>query len=304
MLQFSFQSIFSVLVVAHVGLTRDASSDRTRVREGSPPHTSLRTLLVSAQRVCTSWRDVIAHSPRLQRKLFFTPSPPDDARAGLEFNSLLVSSFPHFFPHPSSGPSTTDLPPFLPAQGNGRPLGACMRLHMTDMRYGRARHLAFTRRGTSWRRMVVAWPAPRRVARALDTRAGWQQRGEPAWEVVEVEGGVRMGELFGAFFAVEVRSGSGWVAFGEVAWGWPGGGGVSPGLGGLGRVDLVLTKAGEWSLWLEKGQRAHVCWGPGKRAGPRRKREGWRGPRQETFGSSEWQYRCEEFDPTGCLAWP
>lgn len=182
-----------------------------------------------------------------------------------------------------------------------------MRLPMR--RDGRARHLAFTRRGVSWRRMVVASPAPRRVARAVDVRAGWQQRGEPAWEVVEVEGGVRMGELFDVFFAAEARrSGSGWVAWGEVAWGWPGGGGVvSPdwqGLGGLGRADLALTKGGECSLWLEKGRRAHVCRGAGKRAGPRRKREGWRGPRQETFGSSEWQYRCEEFDATRCLAWP
>lgn len=151
--------------------------------------------------------------------------------------------------------------------------------------------------------MVVA--SPRRVARAVDVRAGWQQRGEPAWEVVEVEGGVRMGELFDAFFAAEARrSGSGWVAWGEVAWGWPGGGGVvSPdwqGLGGLGRVDLVLTKGGECSLWLEKGRRA----GAGEEGGAEAEAGGLEGPRQETFGSSEWQYRCEEFDATRCLAWP
>lgn len=126
-------------------------------------HTHLRTLLVSAQRVCTSWRDVILHSPRLQRKLFLSPSfspvlaagggddddDGDDGHesgVGLEFNPLLVSSFSHFFP----APEDVDLSlPFLQAQGNDHPLGACMRLPMTDMRDGRARHLAFTRRGAS-----------------------------------------------------------------------------------------------------------------------------------------------------------
>jgi hypothetical protein len=36
-------------------------------------HTNLRTLLVSAQRVCSAWRNVIVHSPQLQKRLFFTP---------------------------------------------------------------------------------------------------------------------------------------------------------------------------------------------------------------------------------------
>lgn len=239
-------------------------------------HTNLRTLLVSAQRVCTSWRDVIAHSPRLQQKLFFTPSPPDDTCRGLEFNPLLLlPAFPHFFPAPKSisGP---DLPPFLPAQGNGFPLGACMRLPMTDMRDGRARHLAFTRRGASWRRMVVASPAPRRVGRAVDVRAGWQQRGEPAWEVVEVEGGVRMGELFDAFFAAEARrSGSGWVAWGGVSPDWQG-------LGGLGRVDLVLTKGGSARCgWRRGGGRMCVGGrGRGRGRGGSGRAGGYRGRRR------------------------
>lgn len=124
--------------------------------------------------------------------------------------------------------------------------------------------------------MVVARPAPRRVARAVDVGPAWQQTGEPVWEVVEVDGGVRMGELFDAFLALEVRKkGSGWesawIPFGGVAWGWPGGaGGKSwrwPKLAGLGQVDLVLTKDGAWSTHFYKRQRAHVCWGPGERGG-------------------------------------
>ena len=55
----------------------------------------LRTLLVSAQRVCRSWHELLSASPSLQQHLFLQPAPKSATQA---FNPLLAEKFPHWFP--------------------------------------------------------------------------------------------------------------------------------------------------------------------------------------------------------------
>lgn len=55
----------------------------------------LKTLLISAQRVCRSWHELIEASPSLQYHLFLRPAPNSAAKA---VNPLLAEKFPHWFP--------------------------------------------------------------------------------------------------------------------------------------------------------------------------------------------------------------
>lgn len=85
---------------------------------------SQQDLLVSAQRVCRKWHNLVAHTQALQEALFLRPSSSNDGLStGLEFNPLLQSRFPGFFdglqyqktPKDSLGPwNTTDWARGLP----------------------------------------------------------------------------------------------------------------------------------------------------------------------------------------------
>ncbi|KAJ5343277.1 uncharacterized protein N7506_003101 [Penicillium brevicompactum] len=57
-------------------------------------HVDQKTLLISGQRVCRHWHDVIATSPPIQKHLFFRP---DVHRKNKELNPMLNSIFPHWF---------------------------------------------------------------------------------------------------------------------------------------------------------------------------------------------------------------
>ncbi|KAL4954382.1 hypothetical protein BDW69DRAFT_163300, partial [Aspergillus filifer] len=61
---------------AVTGITRSAANrvlETPELLEMILVQTDMRTLLISAQRVCRTWKALIDHSPSLQRALFFTP---------------------------------------------------------------------------------------------------------------------------------------------------------------------------------------------------------------------------------------
>ncbi|KAL6920001.1 hypothetical protein FSST1_004027 [Fusarium sambucinum] len=62
-------------------------------------HLDMKTLLVSASRVCRYWATTIAGSPRIQRALFFQPLPPAETERPESFtlNPLLVEKFGRCF---------------------------------------------------------------------------------------------------------------------------------------------------------------------------------------------------------------
>ncbi|KAH8885973.1 hypothetical protein GQ53DRAFT_750825 [Thozetella sp. PMI_491] len=142
-----------------------------------------RTLLVSAQRVCRSWNRVIGSSVLLQQLLFFKPmsaTVATDASVSTLKNPLLAEAFYLFYEH------------------CGRiSMGAFVksRLSIANMKAGRRCHLAFVRPEASWRRMLVAHPAPRRIGylRGCGNRFSWQH--------IEMPDQLRMGQLYDMVYA-------------------------------------------------------------------------------------------------------
>ena len=91
----------------------------TELLEAALLHVDMTTLLVSCLRVSRTWNRVIAHSPALQRALYFQPVPqnqqPDQEAEvaewirNFELNPLLVEKFgPLFFDFVSDGPEYED----------------------------------------------------------------------------------------------------------------------------------------------------------------------------------------------------
>ena len=108
------------------------------------------------------------------------------------------------FPPQPIGRYEIKLPPsslFVPAGNYGRgPRDDNETLPMTDTRSnGGRRHLAFTRKGASWRRMLLCQPPVMRVARV-------ELRPEAIWKRVDFSamttGGLRMGVLFDEVFTM------------------------------------------------------------------------------------------------------
>jgi len=210
-------------------------------------------LVTIIQRVSKFWHAVIAASAALQQHLFLqpipsTPSPSDPPLPNPHrtFNPLLYKYFKDLFPYDSGAPpkSYRDLhnsaghPPsparegivssqfhvshfswrIASAPGDEEPLPP-----IADIRNGGARHYAFTRKGASWRRMLVSQPPPVRIARIGDfdrVRVRRERRGvgdaygavwgavvqaesripkqalqEVPTRMVELKGGLRMGNL-------------------------------------------------------------------------------------------------------------
>ncbi|KAK1759117.1 hypothetical protein QBC47DRAFT_371086 [Echria macrotheca] len=207
-------------------------------------------LLTAVQRVCKQWQRIIAHSSVLQRHLFFkavpsTPSPsdlplsPPDRR----LNPLLYKHFDMFFPYdPDQDLQTQRLNrekdysrPFAPEREGIIPPDFSMKyitwptapdssLPIADVRNGGFRHYAFTRKGASWRQMLVSQPPPVRVARLGDMDWVDIQSDHVRWSteemmlecriprrilqgvpkrMIKLEGGLRMGDLFDELWNIQ-----------------------------------------------------------------------------------------------------
>ena len=197
-------------------------------------HVDIRTLLVSAQRVCTTWHSVITSSTPLQRHLFFLPvgdtpslSDPDPVRPDYVLNPLLADTFPSFFPIarvPPEGPFDNVvelLPGYLPPPPRYGFLPAGDLSDITHLNFestpmadaaDMTRQKPFTKESASWRRMLVSQPPPLRVAHLRKKR--WIEfiRGPTPrfrWNtalfhcsMIEHLGGMRMGELYDAVLEV------------------------------------------------------------------------------------------------------
>ncbi|KAK0642219.1 hypothetical protein B0T16DRAFT_421187 [Cercophora newfieldiana] len=146
-----------------------------------------RSLLVSAMRVCKQWRSIIAESTPLQEHLFLKPtqSPGTVDSKTRQLNPLLQLAFPLFFELPPIRPSVwasfahqpTSLPHTLLARPNA---------------------VAITRRGASWRRMLLQQPP----ASALGVITA-----ETAYftDILSFPGGVQMGTLYDLVYKYSCR---------------------------------------------------------------------------------------------------
>ncbi|KAJ5193234.1 hypothetical protein N7449_009376 [Penicillium cf. viridicatum] len=103
--------------------------------------TDMRTLLISAQRVCRTWLNLINKSPSIQKALFFTPIK--ESEWGMEEttpNPLLAQTFPSFFPV------------------KGRPEYYRFNFFDLTMTKDASTMARFVRDEASWRKMLVQQP--------------------------------------------------------------------------------------------------------------------------------------------------
>lgn len=308
-------------------------------------HLDPRTLLTTAQLISPAFLAVTTSSPRLQRTLFFRPSP---STTPFTPNPLLLWAFPCLMPvlPPQQPNGLAGTPPhpstlFIPAgsYGRGPRDDGNEILPMTDVRFdGGRRNLAFTRKGASWRRMLVCQPPAMRVARV-------ELRPEVVWKMVDFSGGggggLRMGVLFDEVFTMNWaprRSCYGArCSYGchgvpaMVLWRVPGRG-VGEGEevvvrdasggkyceevpGWVGEVDLVVGE--NWREWTDRRAMPCVHPLPARDGLPRTcflsQQEYWDSAHNwthKTFrkpagtGGTRYMYQCQEYKPGGPLSLP
>ncbi|KAK4446077.1 hypothetical protein QBC34DRAFT_412312 [Podospora aff. communis PSN243] len=135
------------------------------------------TLLTSVLRVCSQCHQIISTSTLIQQHLFFRP---DDKTKTRRLNPLLQSTFPPFFklppPNPKIFPSFAHQPPTL------------SRLPLAQKNLA-----AITRRGASWRRMLVQQPPIRELGVMVALTAY-------SADVLSFPDGLRMGTLYDLAF--------------------------------------------------------------------------------------------------------
>lgn len=110
-----------------------------------------RTLLTSAQRVCRTWQQLIAESPKLQQHLFLRPAPESVTTV---VNPLLAEKFPHWFSQ-KVGDGNEQFTPFEPGD-----------LESYDLAR-ESRNTAFIHEGATWRKMLPRQPPVYSFVRCL-----------------------------------------------------------------------------------------------------------------------------------------
>ncbi|RAK82053.1 uncharacterized protein BO72DRAFT_523922 [Aspergillus fijiensis CBS 313.89] len=142
----------------------------------------LRTLLTSAQRVCTQWRSIVQRSSSLQEKLFFKPRATAKRHYSPEpiFNPLLTTAFPAIFhavsPHRGREFNIADL----------------------ELITHPAKRTAYLRPEASWRSMLIQQPPTSSFG--IVQRSGGQLGYSGSYEIMKTEGGLRMEALFELLF--------------------------------------------------------------------------------------------------------
>jgi hypothetical protein len=126
-------------------------------------HLDMKTLLVSASRVCRYWAATIADSPRIQQALFFQPLSPTGTQRPESFtlNPLLVEKFGRcFFDVDRKYTYLRRADSFLrlPWAPEGATLKQGPVRSLTLEKTNRLETL--TRSSSSWRRMLVSQPPP------------------------------------------------------------------------------------------------------------------------------------------------
>ncbi|EEP78940.1 predicted protein [Uncinocarpus reesii 1704] len=125
----------------------------------------IRTLLVSAQRVCRQWHALINDSPNLQMTLFLRPVRSAD-NTHYAVNPLLEEKFPFFFDGDNNG-----------FEGHSDDLFDSLALVKNRD--------AFFRKGSSWRRMLVTQPPVRSLGLLTDTQ--FLHGSSTTWKLLEFD---------------------------------------------------------------------------------------------------------------------
>ncbi|KAK6068895.1 F-box domain-containing protein [Seiridium cupressi] len=169
----------------------------------------MRTLLVSAQRVCRTWHSLINTSPALQVALFFKPDGSWDVQRGHDHeagggsqdvgktrggsvrkNPLLASLFPAWFDdYVSPGPEDSHSAPRAVYRSQSKPPPYT---EFAGQPFAKNSEV-FMRRTASWRRMLVQQPPAHHVGEWITT---WGWLGHQDASMKYYKDGLRMGQLY------------------------------------------------------------------------------------------------------------
>jgi hypothetical protein len=148
------------------------------------------TLLVQAQLVSRTWRNVITSSTQIQQTLFFTPLPPLSKTRKPQQNPLLVPWFRHWFKDKefklNESPYRND---FKPTQGWHR----YKDLWELEFPWALDAKTAYMRAEASWRKMLIVQPAVCDL-RVVSQVGDWL--GPESLAALHFEQGLRMGVLW------------------------------------------------------------------------------------------------------------
>ncbi|RGP67668.1 hypothetical protein FSPOR_5857 [Fusarium sporotrichioides] len=148
--------------------------------------------LLHAQLVSQHWHDMISISPLLQQNLYLKPRPSVNPDQPHSFNPLL---FKHFEPILKGRMS--------PYRWDGALSENILRMSgmsITNMKDGRKIHKAFTRRGASWRRMLIAQPPITSVGYVSKVFSGRSDMMAGDWSLLSFPNGLRMGDFYDMVF--------------------------------------------------------------------------------------------------------
>lgn len=129
-------------------------------------HLDIRTLLVSAQRVCQTWTVLVQTSPAIQQALFFRSQENKwhtESISNPIYNPLLVEAFRPFFP------SVHEYPPIhnnnenanefqAEAERDGKEENINFSFKALDMLSSTPKKSAYMRKEASWRKMLLRQP--------------------------------------------------------------------------------------------------------------------------------------------------
>jgi hypothetical protein len=164
----------------------------TELLEGILANLELKTLLISAQRVCKSWHELITTSKPIQQALYFAPIEAKSASEVTEkrtINPLLKEIFSPFFEGTERNPimASKDVFGFMNGSSKTKMTGHTLIQEDTTRN-------SFLREGASWRRMLVQQPAAPKIG-YIESRGMYERNFYNA--VVDApDGGVRMGLLY------------------------------------------------------------------------------------------------------------
>lgn len=145
-----------------MGSTQHATS-LPEVLENILLHLDIKTILTSVLRVSRSWHDLITHSPRLQKHLFFLPAPEYETKAR---NPLLAERFPLWFPDPITSAETAFVPSSDEQDNMLNHFGRCEfdESSFECLPISREEcHGSFMYERASWRRMFIQQPPAQRL---------------------------------------------------------------------------------------------------------------------------------------------
>ncbi|KAJ5387907.1 hypothetical protein N7509_010448 [Penicillium cosmopolitanum] len=111
-------------------------------------HLDIRTLLVSAQRVCQTWTVLVQTSPAIQQALFFRSQENKwhtESISNPIYNPLLVEAFRPFFPSAE-------------AERDGKEENINFSFKALDMLSSPQKKSAYMRKEASWRKMLLRQP--------------------------------------------------------------------------------------------------------------------------------------------------